>query len=93
MDNSLRRILVGSIYIPCNISTSRLNDGLDKLLQTAGNFDGFILGGDLNARHPNWGDPLENCNGRVLNNWLLDHFLDVSRICDAGPSTQMVRPI
>lgn len=86
MENTQKKFLIGSIYIPCNFAASKIYTGLDKILQIAGTFDGFIMGGDLNARNPNWGDPLENCNGKILHNWLLDHCLDVVRICDNTPS-------
>lgn len=84
--NSRKKIMFGSIYIPCNFPTSDIYDGLDKILNFSRNFDSFVLGGDLNAKSPAWRDQTDNPNGRVLNSWLLDHTLDVLRISDSSPS-------
>ena len=81
-----KKYLIGSIYIPCNYASSSLSDGLSKILDMASRFDGFIMGGDLNAKNPVWGDLIENGNGKVLQSWLLDNALDVVRLCDGTPS-------
>lgn len=85
-NNILKKFLVGSIYIPTNFSSSGLSNGLDKILHRARTFDGFVLGGDLNAKNPMWGDGVENLNGKALNKWLQDNSIDVVRLCDSNPS-------
>lgn len=85
-NNTRKRFLIGSIYISCNHSTTNLYAGLSKILDTASSFDGFILGGDLNAKNQVWGDLADNSNGKILQKWLMDHNLDVIRICDKKPS-------
>lgn len=85
-NNTQKRILVGSIYIPCSYAVQRLQSDLDRLLDLLARFDGFIVGGDLNARSLSWGDSSENLNGKTLQAWLLDHALDVVRLCDSSPS-------
>lgn len=35
----------------------------------------YLFGGDLNARHPDWGDVKSNYRGRSLKNWLLKNDL------------------
>ena len=85
-DNQLKKLLIGSIYISCNHPASSLLDGLNKILHVANDFDGFILGGDLNSRSLTWGDHTENANGKILENWLQDHSLEVTRLCDVKPS-------
>ena len=80
-----KKFLIGSLYFPCNYGP-RLQVDLDKILHIANNFDGFVFGGDLNAKNSVWGDFTDNCNGKVLNDWLQDHSYDVVRLCDNGPS-------
>lgn len=86
VNNIRKKFLIGSIYFPCNFSTAYLFNGLSIILNSATTYDGFILGGDLNGKHPVWGDHYENSNGKILNNWLLDNTLDVTRICHNTPS-------
>lgn len=86
IQNILKKFLIGSIYIPTNLSSSTMIDGLNKIMLAAGSFDGVILGGDLNAKNPTWGDTVENGNGRNLHKWLQDNSLDVARLCDTNPS-------
>lgn len=87
LDNSVRRkYLIGSIYVQCNYQTHKFESDLLKLIQLCRNFDGFILGGDLNSKSPVWGDTLENMNGKTMRKWLEDNMLDVTRICDSSPS-------
>ncbi|XP_075163694.1 uncharacterized protein LOC142236317 [Haematobia irritans] len=81
-----KTFLIGSVYLPSNFPSSDLREGLNKILATACNYDGFILGGDLNSKSPTWGDNIENMNGRTLSNWLEDNVLNISRICDRSPS-------
>lgn len=79
-------ILIGSIYIPCNYATLKLLSDLNKLIELANKYDGFVLGGDLNSRIPAWGDTKENSNRKILINWLLGNSLDAICICDSPPS-------
>lgn len=85
-DGARKRYLIGSIYVQCNYPPHKFEADLAKLLQLCGNFDGFILGGDLNSRSPVWGDNMENINGKSLRGWLEDNSLEVDRLCDAEPS-------
>lgn len=86
MNNSIKRILLGSVYIPCNYSLTGIHDGLNKILVVSRNFDGFLIGGDLNTKNRIWGDQNDNSNGRALQIWLQDNILDVFRVCDSSPS-------
>lgn len=81
-----KKFLIGSIYIPCNFSMTKIYEGLNNILRAAEDYDGFILGGDLNAKNPAWGDSTENTNGKVLHNWIQDNILEVGRVCDTAPS-------
>lgn len=83
--NNRKKILAGSIYVPCNYTTQLLLVDLDKLLEFTGRFDGFIIGGDLNAGNHAWSDSLEKMNGKNLN-WLVNNSIYVVLICDATPS-------
>lgn len=85
-ENIRKKYLIGSIYIPCNYPAQKIVSDLNKILQICGNFDGFILGGDLNSKYPSWGDSSENSNGKTLQKWLEDNSLDVVRVCDSTPS-------
>lgn len=40
----------------------------------------------MNSKSTTWGDAADNCNGRVLYNWLQDNSADVTRFCDSSPS-------
>lgn len=81
-----KKYLIGSIYIPSNFSSHLIYEGLSKILHVAANFDGFVLGGDLNSKNTTWGDTMDNNNGKVLDIWLQNHALDVVRLCDNKPS-------
>lgn len=85
INHTQKKILVGSIYVPTNYS-SGMSEGLEKILNVASGFDGFILGGDLNAKNPTWGDQVENINGKILSTWLEDNAIDACRLCDINPS-------
>ncbi|KAI8122725.1 RNA-directed DNA polymerase from mobile element jockey [Lucilia cuprina] len=85
-NSRLETILIGSVYIPTNLSRESLSGGLNVILETASRFDGLILGGDFNAKNTSWGDHSENMNGKTLYNWLQDHTLEVTRLCDIRPS-------
>lgn len=86
IDNIPRKILFGSVYIPCNHNGNKIYDSLSKIVNFCGNFDGFVVGGDLNSKNPAWGDLVENGNGKTLYKWLQDHPIDVVRLCDSSPS-------
>lgn len=55
-------------------------NGLSSILNFSGNYDVLILGGDLNAKHVNWGD--NNFNGEILFliGFKMNLFLSVMRI-------------
>ena len=85
-NNIIKNYLLGSIYIPCVYASHDLNNSLNQILHLGNNFDGFIFGGDLNAKSLNWGDTSDNANGKVLHEWLQNNCLDVTRVCDISPS-------
>lgn len=85
-DNVCRKYLIGSLYIPCSMAISNINEGLGKVLLATEDFDGFIIGGDFNSKNVAWGDTMDNCNGKVFHNWLQNNALEVTRICDITPS-------
>lgn len=81
-----KKYLVGSIYLPCNMASTDLLEGLNKLLRSTEDYDGFIFGGDFNSKNVTWGDNMDNCNGKIFYEWLQDNTLEVTRICDSTPS-------
>ncbi len=81
-----KKVLLGSLYIKCNSSAAALRNSLEKIGQVASGFDFFLLGGDLNSKSTEWGDTIGNSNGNILQKWLEDHSLDVTRICNNSPS-------
>lgn len=85
-NSTSEKYLIGSLYIPCNTSTITLNESLNKFLQATAAFDGFIVGGDLNAKNVVWGDTRDNRNGTTLNTWLQNNTMEVVRLCDSNPS-------
>ena len=42
------------------------HEDLNKIPRLTNSYDGFIVGGDLNAESPNWGDTYANSNVKVL---------------------------
>lgn len=56
-----------SMYLRPSVNLSAFD--MNKILSLL-NSNKFILGGDLNARHPSWGDVSTNANGRFLSDWL-----------------------
>ncbi|KAI8122414.1 RNA-directed DNA polymerase from mobile element jockey [Lucilia cuprina] len=86
INNTTRKILVGSLYVKCNTTANNLRNSLDKILLVANGFDLFLLGGDLNSKNQAWGDSTGNQNGNILQNWLEVHSLDITRICHNNPS-------
>ena len=82
----IKRILCGSIYIPSNCCRQLIRTSLSLILHFSQNYDGLILGGDLNAKHFSWGDVSNNFNGDVLFNWLSEESVSVTRICDSYPT-------
>lgn len=53
----------------CKPSVTLVCDDLSKIISDL-NSDCIVFGGDLNAKHPNWGNSLTNINGRRLSDWL-----------------------
>lgn len=82
----VKKYLLGSLYVPCNFPSSQLYDSLNKCLQMAANFDGFLYGGDFNSKNIAWGDSFDNCNGKTFFSWLMDNSTETVRICDMTPS-------
>ena len=70
---------------PCNFSLA-IHNGLNKILDVAKHFDVFVIGGDLNAKNPAWGDQFDNSNGRAVHSWMQDNILEVVRVSDNSPS-------
>lgn len=86
IDGEDRNIILGSIYFPSNFNRQEMTNGLSKILDFSGNFDGLILGGDLNAKNVTWGDVDDNYNGVVLADWVRNESLSVTRVCDSYPT-------
>lgn len=82
----IQKILLGSIYIPCNSNQSTISNGLSRINSFSQNYNGCIIGGDLNAKHTSWGDISDNINGKTLNHWVQNNALDFARICFDKPS-------
>lgn len=85
-NNTQRKFLLGSVYVQCIYSPQQLEADLNTILRSCQSFDGFILGGDFNAKCTSWGDIQDNVNGKALKKWLDANILDVLRICDSHPS-------
>ena len=81
-----KRYIVGSVYVKLNCPTA-ISDTVNMLV-SAQNMTkkfracGVILSGDLNARHPLWGDTVSNVYGNQLTN-----LLDSSKFSIIKPST------
>lgn len=86
INGSLRKILCGSVYFNCNSNRQNIAVGLSSILNFSNRYDGFILGGDLNAKHISWGDATNNFNGEVLSTWLQNESISATRICDSYPT-------
>lgn len=86
VNGNIRRILCGSIYFPSNCNRQIICDGLSSILNLSGQYDGLILGGDLNAKHITWGDNNNNFNGEIISNWVQNESISVMRICDSYPT-------
>lgn len=81
-----KSLLLGSIYIPTNTASSHIIEELDKINLLADCFDGVIIGGDLNAKNPLWGDLVMNMNGRGLEKWLNNPNTKLVNIASTCPS-------
>lgn len=81
-----KKILIGSIYFPCNSSEDYLFEGLSSIYHSSLDYNGVILGGDLNSKHTTWGDSTNNVNGCYLFRWLQQFSLEFVRISDHVPS-------
>lgn len=86
INGCLKKILFGSIYFQSNCSRQIICSGLTMILNFSQNYEGLILGGDLNSKNIVWGDNTNNFNGEVLQNWLQNESFSVTRICDPYPS-------
>ena len=81
-----KRYIVGSVYVKLNCPTA-ISDTVNMLV-SAQNMTkkfracGVILSGDLNARHPLWGDTVSNLYGNQLTN-----LLDSSKFSIIKPNT------
>ncbi|CAD7003469.1 unnamed protein product [Ceratitis capitata] len=65
------RIAIAAMYNRLSKTDKLCTSDLLKVLNAlSARTNEIILGGDLNARHPSWGDNCTNTNGRVLFNWL-----------------------
>ena len=62
-------IIIGSLYIPCDIHSEQMRADMRKLEEIIEERDFCVLGGDLNARHLSW-DTENNRNGPRLRKWL-----------------------
>ena len=72
-----------ALYLPPSITHS------DSDLVTLGSITGegeVIVGGDLNAKHPDWGGTIGNESGRCLREFLLDN-LDLKIMKTDGPTS------
>lgn len=62
-----------SAYYPSGNNDGYLQNELHDLFQSL-NLDNpqhfYILAGDLNCKHPDWGNPVDNNKGNILNKWL-----------------------
>lgn len=65
----VKHFLLGSIYFPTNSPPTSLRAELIKIDALAAAFDGAIIGGDLNAKSPRWGDNWQNLNGSTIISW------------------------
>lgn len=68
-----QRTLVMSLYIPCQLKVEIVQSGFEKLGRLISRYKRFIVGGDMNARHPKWNnaaDTMENTNGKYMVRWL-----------------------
>lgn len=86
LGGSIKKILCGSIYFRSNCNRQIIGGGLSLILDFSSRYDGLILGGDLNAKHSSWGDTVNNFNGEVLETWLHNESISVTRICDVFPT-------
>ena len=76
-----RSFVVASVYSP---PTERLPlSAMATLIKQSKN---FIIAGDFNAKHPEWGCPQVNTKGRQLEEWLNIHHLTV---LNAGIGTSL----
>lgn len=85
-NNVIKKYVLGSIYIPCNFPSQNIEKDLNTICQLLENYDGSIIGGDLDSKNPDWGDSCENSNGRLVKKWLDNNSMDVLRLCDSTPS-------
>lgn len=88
--HSEKNLFIISTYIPPRskdkISTDLNNIFKSLKLEHQNNY--FVLIGDLNARHPRFGDSIVNYNGLVLSNWIEANDLEykLKTLCTTEPT-------
>lgn len=85
-DNNPKNFLLGSVYIPSSSPVSALTSELNRIDQLANGFDGVIIGGDLNARSPNWKDHSYNINGKTFEAWLQNFNPSLTMVSSDTPT-------
>lgn len=73
---SNKNMYIISAYYPSGNNDSKFKTDMFKLfdslnLQNIDNY--YILAGDLNGRHPDWGNPSDNPKGNYLKQWLMEN--------------------
>lgn len=86
INNQIKKILIGSIYIPCNLNPSQFENGLTNIANFSRTFDALIIGGDFNSKNISWGDNFNNLNGNTFSNWLNIYSHSFVRLCNDFPS-------
>lgn len=68
----IKRLLVGSFYIPNNINIEVFYGVLNRIEIMSLGFDSVVIGGDWNAKHGYWGNGISNVRGNKMFQWLND---------------------
>lgn len=74
-----KNIFVISAYYPAGNNNCNIKSDLFKLFDSIGLQDEnnyYILAGDLNSKHTNWGNSTNNSKGISLQNWLSEFEID-----------------
>lgn len=77
--NHNKTLFIISAYYPAGSNSSNLKTELYKTfnsmhLQDLNNY--YILAGDLNCKHSNWGNQTNNSKGNILKKWLEDYEIE-----------------
>lgn len=51
INSSIKKFLVGSIYVPTNLTRDALGIGLNSILEAVRSYDSINLGGDFNSKN------------------------------------------